>query len=409
MGRHMRVVSRGVLVRWSAGRFCPRVRGSSLCGRRMLPVVVAHEEEVAAGLLLAVLDGSAFVDARPVVGRVAAESNRELLQKLVHAGKQALRRRRRSLDGRPARVHLEHRLQKEGRWLSRCPCPCRGGRTPRLNRQTLHTDNDAVREVRGHDEVVLDDKRSLFRVHDKTLDDFSADDALLRVQVSRRLVDQIDFGRFAQRQRHGHALELAAGEVLHFLVDDRVDLHGFHHVGAELRVHVRVADSLVQKLTNRPVEFRGNLLRFIRHGQLRHGATVRLLLVALGQGGALFVGSQQTREHADKSRLASAVFAEEHDNLRILKVPCLHVQNELVVALAHHRLRHVRLVLRQRVLAADVFGGLRELESQALVAEAQVLRRHEPGQEDVDALAHGKGHGDDAVAGRRAVEAADVV
>jgi hypothetical protein len=50
-----------------------------------------------------------------------------------------------------------------------------------------------------------------------------------------------------------------------------------------------------------------------------------------------------------------------------------------------------------------------ELEVKLLVSEAQVLRGHEAGQEDVDALAHGEGHGYHSVRRGRAVQAADVV
>ena len=46
-------------------------------------------------------------------------------------------------------------------------------------------DDDAVGEVGGHDEVVLDDERRLLRVQDKALDDLTRNDTLLRIQEPR--------------------------------------------------------------------------------------------------------------------------------------------------------------------------------------------------------------------------------
>ena len=68
-------------------------------------------------------------------------------------------------------------------------------------------------EVGGHDEVVLDNEAALLGVHDEPLDHLSRDDALLRVQVRARLVDQVDVGGLAQ----AHSPELlprAAGQLL---------------------------------------------------------------------------------------------------------------------------------------------------------------------------------------------------
>ena len=44
-------------------------------------------------------------------------------------------------------------------------------------------DDDLIGEVRGHNEVMLDDETALFRVHNEALDDASAEQSLLRVQV----------------------------------------------------------------------------------------------------------------------------------------------------------------------------------------------------------------------------------
>ena len=54
---------------------------------------------------------------------------------------------------------------------------------------TLEHD-DAVREVGGHDEVVLDDERGFLGVQDEALDDFACDDTLLGIQETGRLREQ---------------------------------------------------------------------------------------------------------------------------------------------------------------------------------------------------------------------------
>ena len=87
-------------------------------------------------LLLPVLDTVSLVDARAEIGGIAAEGDLEARQELVHAREQALRRRRRRVDGGLALKH-----------------------------------NDTVREVRRHDEIVLDDESGLLGVHDEALDD----------------------------------------------------------------------------------------------------------------------------------------------------------------------------------------------------------------------------------------------
>lgn len=50
---------------------------------------------------------------------------------------------------------------------------------------------------------------------------FRTDNALFRVQVGRRLVDQVDVGRLSERQHNGHALQLAAAQMRHLLIEQR--------------------------------------------------------------------------------------------------------------------------------------------------------------------------------------------
>jgi hypothetical protein len=87
-------------------------------------------------LLLAVLDRVELVDTRTEVLWVSPERDLQILEELVHAGKERLRRRGIGLDGRLA-----------------------------------GEDDDSVREVRGEQEIVLNDERRLARVHDEAADD----------------------------------------------------------------------------------------------------------------------------------------------------------------------------------------------------------------------------------------------
>ncbi len=61
-------------------------------------------------------------------------------------------------------------------------------------RSGLHTrftviDDDSVRQIGGHDEIVLDNEACLLGAHNEALDDLGGADALLAIQVSGRLVD----------------------------------------------------------------------------------------------------------------------------------------------------------------------------------------------------------------------------
>ena len=83
-----------------------------------------------------------------------------------------------------------------------------------LDRGLALKDDDPVRQVRGHDEVVLHDETGFLGVEDESLDDLGGHQSLLGVQVGRRLVDQVDVGRLAQTQGQGDALELTTGQIL---------------------------------------------------------------------------------------------------------------------------------------------------------------------------------------------------
>mmetsp|Transcript_18269 Transcript_18269/g.35312 ORF Transcript_18269/g.35312 Transcript_18269/m.35312 type:complete len:219 (+) Transcript_18269:103-759(+) len=196
-------------------------------------VVRIQVEECARKLLFAVLDRVELVDARPVVRGVPSEGDGEVVEEHVHTRKQGLRRVRHAVHRGGALVH-----------------------------------NDAVRQVRRHDEIVLHNERRLLRVHDEPLDGLGCDDALLRVQVGARLVDQVDVGGGAQAQRDGHALQLPARQVLHLLVHERLHLHGLHDVRHKLRVQVGLADLLVQHGAHAHLALRADLLRLVRDVEL---------------------------------------------------------------------------------------------------------------------------------------------
>jgi len=176
---------------------------------------------VSAGLLLPVQLRVELVDAWAIVGRVAAEGDIEVLQELVAARKQALGLVRAGVD---AGLAVE--------------------------------DDDAVGQVRCHDEVVLDDESRLLGVHDETFDDARRDDTLLGIKVGRRFVQDVNVSRQTQLQRvshcshkatsrntqiatygkdNGHALQLATRQVLDFLVDEVIELQGLDHIGLEAR------------------------------------------------------------------------------------------------------------------------------------------------------------------------------
>eukprot|EP01025_Chloroclados_australasicus_P035678 TRINITY_DN36314_c1_g1_i2.p1 TRINITY_DN36314_c1_g1~~TRINITY_DN36314_c1_g1_i2.p1 ORF type:complete len:206 (-),score=-1.42 TRINITY_DN36314_c1_g1_i2:11-607(-) len=95
-------------------------------------------------LLFSVLDGFKFVNTRTVVCGVSPERDVETLQEAVHACQERLRRVRGCLTGRLTRIY-----------------------------------DHAIREVRGHNEVVLHDECRLLDVHDVALDDLGSDDTLL--------------------------------------------------------------------------------------------------------------------------------------------------------------------------------------------------------------------------------------
>ncbi|KAI3494682.1 hypothetical protein L1887_40498 [Cichorium endivia] len=315
------------------------------------------EEEVLAGcLLLLVLDRVELVDTRAVVGRVATHRHLERGKEAVHTGEQRLGTLGGRLDG----------------WL------------------TL-VDNHAVGEVGGHDDVVLDDHGRLARVDDEALDDARRNDTLLRVEVRRRLVDQIDIRRLTQRQHQRHTLQLTTRQRLHIVVNDRLDRHRLHHIGLELRVHERRLDLLEQQHAHRALELGRNRLRLERHVELRRLLGTR-------------IGLELACKHLDERRLTRTVLAEEDDDLRVAEFTTLDVEAEAAERLGHGWARELGRPVQHLVV-----GRLGDLERKRLVAETHVLGGDVAVEEDVDAITDGRRHGHDTVHRGDAVEAADKV
>ncbi|RNA22291.1 hypothetical protein BpHYR1_026732 [Brachionus plicatilis] len=230
-----------------------------------------------------------FVDAGPRVLGIASERNFERFQKGVHAGEQTLWRGRQ-------RLHRRHTLEH----------------------------NDSIGQISGHYEIVLDHKRRLFAVPNKSLDHFGGMQPLLRVQIGGRLVDQIDIGRLAKTNGQSHSLQLATGQVADLLVDDVVDLQRFEHVRVELGMRGGVAYPHMNELTNCALELGTYLLGLVGNVQFGHlGVTVRVQIAG---------------EHANQSGLAGAVLAKQYNYFRVCERAALDLERKVAKIFAHVRI-----------------------------------------------------------------------
>src|SRR4051812_7977469 len=122
-------------------------------------VLFLQEVVVTSQLLLLIHLTVVLVDTGTVAVGVTTESHVEALQEAVATGDQRLGRLSASING---------------------------GLTVE--------DNDTISQVGGHDEIVLNDEGGLLGVHNETLDDTGSNNTLLRVQVRRRLVNQVQVG-----------------------------------------------------------------------------------------------------------------------------------------------------------------------------------------------------------------------
>lgn len=353
--------------------------------------------------MLLVLDGVELVDAGTEVCGVTTEGDAEVLEEAVHAGKEGL-----------------------------------GGAGGAVAGRGAFEDDDAIGQVGGHDEVVLDDEGGLFGVEDEALDDLGSNDALLGIEIGRGLVDEVNVSGLAETEGDGHALELAPGQVAHGLVDDVVEAQGLDDVSLELGVQEHVADFVEEEVADRVFGLAKELLGLV--GDVELGDEV----VAWPGIGAL-----DASEHADEGCFPRSVFPEHDDDFRVCELSWLYGEGECwgcrgcsgcggcsgggisssssnstiststststtsTINTSSHRhkgLHHVRILVAPHDIGlGTLLERLEHAKGEGLVAEAQVLGGQEAIEEDVDALAHGKGHGDDAVDAGHAVQAADKV
>lgn len=310
---------------------------------------------VALQLLLLVELRAGLVDTRTVVRGVAAEGHVQVLQELVAAGEKRL-----GLVG----VGVDTGLTVK--------------------------DNDAVGEVGGHDEIVLNDECCLLGVHNEALDDAGRNDTLLGVEVGRGLVDEVDVSGQAKSENNGDTLQFTTGQVLDFLVDEVVELQGLDNIGLELRGQERLLDLLEEELADSALELGGDSLRL--HADLHVGNI------------GLAVGLEGTSEETTESRLSSSVLSHHDENLRVSEIAGINFKLKVAERLLHHR-----VVKSARAVNGKLVCGLGNAEGKRLFAETQVLGGDVAVEEDVDTLTDRVRHGDDTVDGGLSVENADVV
>lgn len=229
-----------------------------------------------------------LIDARSVRVRVAAEGDVQVLEELVAAREQALWRVSSSIHGR---LPIEY--------------------------------DDSICEIRGHDEVVLDDEGSLLSVHDETLDYSSCDDTLLGVEVGAGLVNQVDIGGHAECQDDGNTLQFSTGEILHFLVDEVVHLEGLVNIRLELWAQESSLDLFEEQLSDRALKSWCDFLGLHANVHCRNflGA-IRLLC---------------TSKHFAESSLASTVLAHHDDYFGVGKLASFNRKMETAQGLLHLR------------------------------------------------------------------------
>lgn len=97
------------------------------------------------------------------------------------------------------------------------------------------------------------------------LDDTSSNDTLLRIQVRRRLVNEVDLRGLAECQHQSDTLQFTTRQVLHFQIQKGVQVERLRDVGDELRHGVRVANLALQQGAHVAVELGRDLLWLVRH------------------------------------------------------------------------------------------------------------------------------------------------
>ncbi len=140
--------------------------------------------------------------------------------------------------------------------------------------------------------------------------------AEFRVEIGQRLVEQEDFRVAHDGASHGHALALAAGELLRLAIDQVGDVEeagGFRHPCLDLRLGIVLqAQPERHVLCDRHVR--------IERVVLEHHRDVAVLRrhvvddVAADHDVAV-ADVLQARDHAQRGRLAAAGGADQHDEL----------------------------------------------------------------------------------------------
>lgn len=298
---------------------------------------------VAVQLLLLVQLRVHLVDTWTEVGWVTTESNVEVLQELVAAS-------------------------KEGLWCV----------STRLNTWLTIKDNDTVSKVSGHDEIVLDNEGGLLGVHDETLDDTGSNNTLLGIEVSGRLVNEVDISWDTKGENDGNTLQFSSGQVLDLLVNEIIELQWLDDISLELWRQELGLDLLEEELADGSIELWSD--RLWLHGDLH------LWHLA----GSIWLDS--TGQHLTESGLSGSVLSHHDDNLGISEVSLLNVEVEIAKSLLHRWVAEGTGSVGQKLITS-----LSNAESEGFLTETQVFSWNVTIQEDVDTLTNGCWHSNNTI------------
>ena len=171
----------------------------------------------AGGLLLSIQAGVELVDSRAVRVRVPAECDADHLQEAVHP---VPHRERTFAHAGPARIAGE--------------------------------DHDAVRHHVDEVHVVIDDEPGArFLLHDPS-DRPRGLHPLVRIEISGRLVDQIDVRIPAETQGDGDALQLAAGQRRNVPLEHSFDLERLEDLRLEVAGIRLLSDGVAKQFADLP-------------------------------------------------------------------------------------------------------------------------------------------------------------
>lgn len=224
-----------------------------------------HQEEVTRLLLVLILLGFLLVDPGSVVSGIASKGDVHELEELVHAG--------------------DHRF---------------GRRAPGILGRLAVKENDLVSQVSSHNEIVLDNESSAFSLHDPAFHNAGGDHSLLGVEVSGRLVDQIDITGLGKTEHDSDALKFTTGEVLHLLVEQGRDVKGHQDLSLEDGGLPRALELGHEEGLDVTFELGSDSLRLVRDVETGHLVSIAVRL-------------QNTRKHLDHRGLACSVLTK-HDN-----------------------------------------------------------------------------------------------